>query len=71
MRLNVNGQPEEHQGIATVGDLLRRYDLPSIRVAVEVNRELVPRADFDRAPLQDDDTVEIGARTTVLEDCIV
>ncbi len=59
MQLNVNGKPETINDPATVGDLLRRYDVPAIRVAVEVNRDLVPRTEFDQTPLKDGDTVEI------------
>jgi thiamine biosynthesis protein ThiS len=59
MQLTVNGQPETHKGIRTVRDLIDRYDLPIIRVAVEVNNELVPRRDFSTTDLHEGDIVEI------------
>lgn len=59
MQLTVNGKPETIEDDATVEDLLRRFDLAPIRVAVEVNRDLVRRADFGQTKLRDGDTVEI------------
>ncbi len=59
MQLTVNGKREEHDNIATVADLLRHFDVAPIRVAVELNQQLVPRADFGRTALQDGDAVEI------------
>ena len=59
MRLIVNGKPECLNRVATLTDLLVQYDLAPVRVAVEVNRELVPRGDFDRTPLREGDEVEI------------
>ena len=59
MKLNVNGRTEQLDGVATVGDLLRHFKLAPIRVAVEVNKDLVPRKTFDDAPLHDGDNVEI------------
>ncbi len=59
MLLDVNGKKEHIEGIATVGDLLSHFGLPQVRVAVEVNEELVRRALFDDTHLQDGDRVEI------------
>lgn len=59
MLLNINGKPEEVQNASTIGDLLRHFDLPPIRVAVEVNSELVSRKEFDQTPLHDGDNIEI------------
>lgn len=59
MRITVNGGDEQHDGLSSVGDLLRRYDIPPVRVAVEVNGELVARAEFDQTSLHEGDAVEI------------
>lgn len=59
MYVTVNGN---HQPIAdgtSVGELLRTLDVAPVRVAVEVNQELVRRARFDETPLRDGDRVEI------------
>ncbi len=59
MRLTINGKEQEITGADTVADLLRRFELLPVRVAVEVNEELVPRATFESAALSNGDAVEI------------
>ena len=59
MQLNVNGKTENFNDASTISQLLARYDLAPVRVAVELNRELVAREDFDRTPLTEGDSIEI------------
>ncbi len=59
MRIEINGQVETVEPHATVADLLRRLKLEPIRVAVEVNRDLVSRKTFAETLLRDGDRVEI------------
>ncbi|MYB18136.1 MAG: sulfur carrier protein ThiS [Holophagales bacterium] len=62
MRLEVNGQERELSvpgADASVLDLLASLDQHPKTVAVEVNRELVPRARFGDTSLHDGDRVEI------------
>ncbi len=59
MRVVVNDQPTDLPDGATVVDLLVSLDLPGTRVAVEVNRRLVRRADHAATVLGQDDRIEI------------
>ena len=62
LRLEVNGQERELPvagADASVLDLLASLDQHPKTVAVEVNRELVPRARFGDTSLRDGDRVEI------------
>jgi thiamine biosynthesis protein ThiS len=59
MRIIVNDQPTEVPDAATVTDLLAQLDLPGTRVAVEVNRALVRRADHPATRLNAGDAVEV------------
>lgn len=59
MQIMLNGQSETLDSAATVADLLARLKLEPIRVAVEVNEDLVPRKVFEKTPLRDGDRVEI------------
>ncbi len=59
MRLTINGKTEQVENATTVADLLKHFDIPPVRVAVEVNEQLVPRAGYGQAPLEEGDTVEI------------
>ncbi len=59
MRLVVNGDSRTLDGVSTVADLVREFDLTPERVAVEVNEQLVRRANYAQTPLKDGDHVEI------------
>ena len=59
MRVTINGVERELPGPRTVGQLLDDLDLPVVRVAVEVNYELVNRGEYDSAPICDGDRIEI------------
>jgi len=62
LRLRVNGQERElavPDGGATVLDLLGSLELHPKTVAVEVNRELAPRARFGETRLENGDRIEI------------
>jgi sulfur carrier protein len=55
----VNGEAREVERGSTVVDLLRALGLGEVRVAVEVNRQIVPRARHGARVLEDGDTIEI------------
>lgn len=59
VHLKVNGQPLTLEGQPTVADLLTHLRLDRRRVAVEVNRELVPRTVHEERRLSEGDVVEI------------
>ena len=59
MKLTVNGNPRELADGATVVALLEELDLAGKFVAVEVNKELVPKAQHEGHILADGDRVEI------------
>ena len=59
MRVTLNGKPTTLADGATVRNLLDDLELAPVRVAVEINQDLVPRRDFGRAVIREDDTIEI------------
>ncbi len=60
MTLTVNGERFDAEGDGfCVAELLKALEMPHERVAVEVNRELVRRAEFSEAALHEGDKVEI------------
>ncbi|MEK6800108.1 MAG: sulfur carrier protein ThiS [Planctomycetota bacterium] len=59
MEILLNGKSESVTSDATVAELLSGRKLAPIRVAVEVNEELVPRNRFADTVLHDGDRVEI------------
>lgn len=59
MQIYLNGQPHECAAATTVAGLLAETGHGERRVAVEVNREIVPRSAHARHELREGDRVEI------------
>jgi sulfur carrier protein len=59
MNLTINGEPRDLPEPISVAALLEQLDLAGKHVAVEVNRELVPKRDHDTHQLADGDRLEI------------
>ncbi len=59
MKILLNGQEKRLPGPTTVAALLAEMGLGQRRVAVEVNREIVPRSQHAKMQLQEEDRVEI------------
>lgn len=59
MRITVNGRPRELDGPRTVGALVDREVADRRGVAVAVDGEVVPRAEWDERELGDGVAVEI------------
>ena len=59
MRITLNGQPETLDSPTTLGQLLIRLKLEPIRVAVEINEDLIPRKTFADTAIRDGDRIEI------------
>ena len=59
MNLFVNGEPASAADSATVEALLEQMGLPQKGVAVERNREIVPRSLYATTPIADGDRIEI------------
>jgi thiamine biosynthesis protein ThiS len=55
----LNGEPRTVDPDVTVGTLLRALDLDARQVAVERNREIVPRVRYDATALAAGDVLEI------------
>ena len=59
MAVTVNGKAVEMQSDSTVADLLESMGLAPVRVAVEINEELVPRRTFSETIVRSQDCIEI------------
>ena len=59
MQVTLNGKAETIDDGLTVADLLRNRQAEPRRVAVEMNRELVVRADYETATISEGDQIEI------------
>ncbi len=59
MRIYVNGAEKEIAGEPTIAEMLAQLNLPSPRVAVELNRELSPRQEWNSRRLAEGDRLEV------------
>jgi sulfur carrier protein len=59
MQIQLNGEPREIAPDVTLAELLEREGLAGRRVAVEINREIVPRSLHGQRALAEGDRVEI------------
>ena len=59
MQLVINGEAKQINDGITVADLLTALEFNSQQVAVEVNRDLVPREEHTGHLLSDGDQVEV------------
>jgi sulfur carrier protein len=59
MLLVINGESREVSDVATVTDMLVSFKLEQKILVVELNREIVERAEYDTTSLQEGDRLEI------------
>lgn len=59
MRLKINGEEKDVAGVRTLADLVQQLAMKGDRVAIELNREIVARANWAATELKDGDELEI------------
>jgi len=59
VRLRLNGEETELPDGCTIAEMVAQLDLSRRRIAVEVNRDIVPRTSFAEHVLCDGDVVEV------------
>ena len=59
MHVYVNGELREVRGTASMAELITELELPVARIAIELNREVVRRTEWDTTMLKEDDRIEI------------
>jgi thiamine biosynthesis protein ThiS len=60
VRIQINGEPREiPQSFLSLNELLDTLSLPPQRIAVELNKTMVPRSNWEKTTLKDGDQIEI------------
>jgi sulfur carrier protein len=57
--LEINGEKNKFTAVSNVTELLHALGISGSRVAVEVNRKIIRKGEWDSTPLADMDRVEI------------
>ena len=59
MLVYLNGESKTIADGLTLAELVAQLDLPAARIAVELNRTVVRRSNWEKTKLSDDDRIEI------------
>ena len=59
VELMINGECARYDGLRTVSDLVATLGLEPKKLAVELNRAIVPKSAYSETALSDGDTLEI------------
>ena len=59
MKVTINGEIKELESEVSLDRLLELFSLPSQRVAVELNLEVVRKKDWENVVVKDSDKIEI------------
>ncbi|GAB4546815.1 MAG: sulfur carrier protein ThiS [Thermodesulfovibrionia bacterium] len=59
MRIRLNGQEREFNSLTTISDLLKELNIEPRSVAIEVNKVIIKKGEYDRYELKDNDSIEI------------
>lgn len=59
MKITVNGEPRELDSGVSLAEMLRLLRLPTDRVAVELNRDVIRKKDWESVRIDDSDSIEI------------
>jgi thiamine biosynthesis protein ThiS len=59
VKLHLNGEWRETPALATLADLAAWLDLPAFGSAIELNGEVIRRADHPATPLKEGDRLEV------------
>ena len=59
MKITLNGETRAMRADTSLSDLIAELDLTNKRIAIEVNREIIPRSNFNNCELQEGDKIEI------------
>ena len=59
MKVYINGEIKEIAEAVNLTELLANFSLPQERIAVELNKEVVRKKDWENIRVKDDDKIEI------------
>lgn len=59
LRIHLNGEPRDVPSDSTLNDLLNELDLPSQRIAIELNGEVISRVKWTETPINNADRIEV------------
>ena len=59
MRVYLNGESKSFDESLTLAELVSQLELPALRIAIELNRVVVRRSEWEKIRLSEDDRIEV------------
>lgn len=59
MKVFINGESKELEQALNINQLLKRLSLPAERIAIELNKEVIRKKDWENIKINDADKIEI------------
>ena len=59
MQVTINGEKRELAENLSISEMLKNLELPSERVAIELNKEVVRKKDWENIKVNDADKIEV------------
>jgi thiamine biosynthesis protein ThiS len=59
IKIFINGESKELSGQINLNELLKYFSLPTERVAIELNQEVVRKKDWENIQIKDADKIEV------------
>jgi len=59
MKIFINGETKQLNETVNLIELLKHFSLPSDRIAIELNREVVRKKDWENIKINDGDKLEV------------
>ncbi len=59
MKVFINGETKEIEKKLSLTELLKHFSLPDERIAIELNKEVVRKKDWENIEIKDSDKIEI------------
>ncbi len=59
MRLHINGEEKDFPELSTLAELVEKLGAKADRLAIELNRNIVPRREWDSTRIKEGDSLEI------------
>ncbi len=59
IKILLNGETREAPGEINLDHLLELFSLPSQRIAIELNKNVIPRANWPQTAIGDGDRIEV------------
>jgi thiamine biosynthesis protein ThiS len=59
MKITLNGEKKEFEEPIKITDILTRLKIKNVALAIEINKNILPKSEYDSYMIKDGDVIEI------------